>query len=67
MRGSKLRTRTLDLVSLVFFPQCAFAELEIFFLYSLGEVGKLLGAKWKELDDEEKKVSLSAHNYSSYL
>ena len=22
-----------------------------------GEVGKLLGAKWKELDDEEKKVS----------
>lgn len=21
-----------------------------------GEVGKLLGAKWKELDDEEKKV-----------
>jgi hypothetical protein len=24
----------------------------------LGEVGKLLGAKWKELDDEEKKVHL---------
>jgi len=24
-----------------------------------GEVGKLLGAKWKELDDEEKKVRLS--------
>jgi hypothetical protein len=23
-----------------------------------GEVGKLLGAKWKELDDEEKKVGL---------
>ncbi|KAI0277805.1 high mobility group box domain-containing protein [Russula aff. rugulosa BPL654] len=22
---------------------------------SFGEVGKLLGAKWKELDDEEKK------------
>lgn len=22
-----------------------------------GEVGKLLGAKWKELDDDEKKVS----------
>jgi hypothetical protein len=21
-----------------------------------GEVGKLLGAKWKELDEEEKKV-----------
>jgi hypothetical protein len=25
----------------------------------LGEVGKLLGAKWKELDDEEKKVPSS--------
>ena len=24
-----------------------------------GEVGKLLGAKWKELDDEEKKVGLN--------
>lgn len=24
----------------------------------VGEVGKLLGAKWKELDDEEKKVSV---------
>lgn len=24
-----------------------------------GEVGKLLGAKWKELDDEEKKVGLA--------
>lgn len=23
----------------------------------LGEVGKLLGAKWKELDESEKKVS----------
>lgn len=23
-----------------------------------GEVGKLLGAKWKELDDDEKKVCL---------
>lgn len=30
------------------FLPCAFA----------GEVGKLLGAKWKELDDEEKKVCL---------
>jgi hypothetical protein len=24
-----------------------------------GEVGKLLGAKWKELDEDEKKVCLS--------
>ena len=22
----------------------------------VGEIGKLLGAKWKEMDDEEKKV-----------
>lgn len=28
--------------------------------YVLGEVGKLLGAKWKELDDEEKKVYFAA-------
>lgn len=27
---------------------------------SFGEVGKLLGAKWKEMSDAEKKVSLSA-------
>ena len=26
------------------------------FLIGAGEVGKLLGAKWKELDDDEKKV-----------
>ena len=26
------------------------------FGHCVGEVGKLLGAKWKELDEEEKKV-----------
>ena len=31
-----------------------------------GEVGKLLGAKWKELDDEEKKVS-DVYAYSLHL
>ena len=31
-----------------------------------GEVGKLLGAKWKELDDEEKKVS-GLHAYTLHL
>lgn len=25
----------------------------------LGEIGKLLGAKWKELDESEKKVSVT--------
>ena len=28
-----------------------------------GEVGKLLGAKWKELDDDEKKVCRSFYSY----
>jgi hypothetical protein len=27
-----------------------------------GELGKLLGNKWKELDDEEKKVSFVSFN-----
>jgi HMG (high mobility group) box len=31
----------------------------------VGEVGKLLGAKWKELDDEEKKVGLNC--FESYF
>jgi hypothetical protein len=30
----------------------------------LGEVGKLLGAKWKELDEEEKKVSFCSSSSS---
>lgn len=30
--------------------------------HTIGEVGKLLGAKWKELDDEEKKVRISPHH-----
>ena len=30
---------------------------------SLGEIGKLLGARWKELDDEEKKVRRSLHPF----
>ena len=29
---------------------------------STGEIGKLLGAKWKELDDEEKKVCAPRHS-----
>ena len=32
-----------------------------------GEVGKLLGAKWKELDDAEKKVSCAYMRYVDYL
>ncbi len=30
-----------------------------------GEIGKLLGAKWKELDDEEKKVCIYSRNVLS--
>ena len=30
-----------------------------------GEIGKLLGAKWKELDDEEKKVCFVHVTWSS--
>jgi hypothetical protein len=32
-----------------------------------GEVGKLLGAKWKELDDEEKKVCVPIPEIHSIL
>ncbi len=32
-----------------------------------GEVGKLLGAKWKELDEEEKKVGLNVLSRSLYF
>ena len=39
-------------VSLSLFFTCHRRGLRAF----AGEVGKLLGAKWKELDEEEKKV-----------
>ena len=35
-------------------------------LIGAGEVGKLLGAKWKELDDDEKKVRRCAINESDH-
>jgi len=36
-------------------------------MFSPGEVGKLLGAKWKELDDEEKKVCYSRSAFQILL
>lgn len=45
-----VRSHALMHLSLIFnVVSCCFA----------GEVGKLLGAKWKELDDSEKKVRLT--------
>ena len=32
-----------------------------------GEIGKLLGAKWKELDDEEKKVRLALLLHAAHV
>lgn len=36
----------------------------MYFAYVTGEVGKLLGAKWKEMDDSEKKpyIELAARD-----
>lgn len=49
---SRQKTQKLALVSCVVVMLVASVED-----CHIGEVGKLLGAKWKELDDEEKKVS----------
>jgi hypothetical protein len=43
------------LVGLVSLP----ALCSVSYLSKSGEVGKLLGAKWKEMDEEEKKVGFS--------
>jgi hypothetical protein len=53
-RGSRQRTLMLVSVSPHIRPceSPASADGGVY----VGEVGKLLGAKWKELDDEEKKV-----------
>jgi hypothetical protein len=45
-------------------PEAKFGKLQVYFkekkklifLYK-GEIGKILGAKWKEMTDEEKKVN----------
>jgi hypothetical protein len=34
---------------------------------SVGEVGKLLGAKWKEMDEDEKKVCIMCCFMLKYL
>ena len=55
-RGSKPRTPMLALVR-VLGNKLHVMIIDLFlYLTRIGEVGKLLGAKWKELDDSEKKV-----------
>lgn len=54
-RESKPRTQKPALVGLVSLP----ALCSVSYLSKSGEVGKLLGAKWKEMDEEEKKVGFS--------
>ena len=39
---------------------CAFVCVSLLTAPPLGEIGKLLGTKWKELDEEEKKVRFHA-------
>jgi hypothetical protein len=60
-RGSRQRIPTRALVCrFTFFSTWA----EGFRTFCTGEVGKLLGAKWKELDDEEKKVRWTICTFS---
>lgn len=54
MRGSRLKIPMPVSVRSVF-PAVDFSRLILYAHSSIGEVGKLLGAKWKELDDAEKK------------
>jgi len=55
-RGSRLRTQTLVSVRLLSVIATSLLSVLIIRHVNAGEVGKLLGAKWKELDDSEKKV-----------
>jgi len=52
-RGSRLKIPMRASVSLSLVPCSSVIRIESCLV---GEVGKLLGAKWKELDDTEKKV-----------
>ena len=40
-------------------PQCIFQPFSSSNILITGEVGKLLGAKWKELEEEDKQVHSS--------
>ena len=54
-RGSRPRIQKRASVSLSLCFTCHRHGLRVFG-FGAGEVGKLLGAKWKELEEEEKKV-----------
>jgi hypothetical protein len=61
-RGSRPRIQKRASVSLSLFFTChrhGLGFLRVGFGLGAGEVAKLLGAKWKELDEEEEKVSLN--------